>query len=163
MAYPVKAVANFFLTLAKERGVKLSPMKLQKLAYFAHGWHLAFTNQPLIDEKVEAWQYGPVIPSLYHEFSNYGAGNISKLATELDDDFELVTPVLPRNDEADKFANALLEKIFDVYGKYTGIELSNLTHLPDTPWSQTWKPGLPKGTDISDDLIKTHFTQKLKK
>lgn len=163
MAYPVKAVANYLLALAKDKGEKLSPMKLQKLVYFAHGWHLAFTGQSLIDEKVEAWQYGPVIPSLYHEFSNYGAGNISKLATELDDDFEFITPKLPNDDAADKFAKALLEKVFEVYGKHSGIQLSNLTHLPDTPWSQTWKAGLPKGTDISDELITDHFKQKLGK
>jgi len=43
-------------------------MKLQKLVYYAHGWHLALNNEPLIDEQVECWQYGPVISSLFHEF-----------------------------------------------------------------------------------------------
>ena len=67
MTYDVRAVANFFLDQAQEEGQKLDHMKLQKLAYIAHGWHLAITGEPLFHERVEAWPYGPVIPDLYHE------------------------------------------------------------------------------------------------
>src|SRR5690349_3562636 len=34
VAFPVKAVANKFLELARNDGVQLSPMKLQKLVYY---------------------------------------------------------------------------------------------------------------------------------
>ena len=57
--YSAKAVANYFLARAKESGETLSPMKLQKLIYFAHGWHLAVFDAPLLDEEVQAWDYGP--------------------------------------------------------------------------------------------------------
>ncbi len=40
-------------------------MKLHKLLYYAAGWHLGFTGEPLFDEDIEAWQYGPVVPSIY--------------------------------------------------------------------------------------------------
>jgi uncharacterized phage-associated protein len=55
MPFDSKAVANEFLKLAEQDGVKLSPMKLLKLVYFAHGWHLALKGEPLLNERVEAW------------------------------------------------------------------------------------------------------------
>lgn len=162
MSYSAKAVANYFIALAKKRGEKLTPMKLQKLVYFAHGWHLALTEHPLIDEKVEAWQYGPVIPSLYHEFKSYGKGSISEPATDLDDSLNFVVPELPVDSPADLYAKALIEKVFDVYGKYSGIQLSNLTHIKGSPWEQTWQPNLPKGTDIDESIIKSYFLKSAK-
>lgn len=66
------AVANYLLDLADASGDPVSPMKLQKLLYYAHGWHLAVTDRPLLNEFVEAWRWGPVIPSIYHEFKEFG-------------------------------------------------------------------------------------------
>ena len=53
-----KAIANFFLSLAKQSGEAITPMKLQKLVYYAHGWFAGHTGTPLINETVEAWHTG---------------------------------------------------------------------------------------------------------
>jgi uncharacterized phage-associated protein len=85
MAYEAKAVANHFLDLAQDSRGTLSPMKIQKLVYFSHGWHLSINNgRALIDEAVQAWTYGPVIPSLYHEFKKYGNGPITSPALSME-------------------------------------------------------------------------------
>ena len=60
--YSAKAVANTLLSRSKELGINdITPMKLQKLIYYAHGWLLAFLGTALIKEGVQAWKYGPVI------------------------------------------------------------------------------------------------------
>lgn len=41
-------------------------MQVIKMAHIAHGYSLAIHNEPLVDEAVEAWKYGPVVPSLYY-------------------------------------------------------------------------------------------------
>ncbi len=52
-----KLVANYFLKKAAAEGVTLDPMKLQKLVYIAHGWHLGLLGAPLLRSPIEAWTY----------------------------------------------------------------------------------------------------------
>ena len=162
MPNDARAIANEFLKLAKEEGKQIDPMKLQKLVFFAHGWHLALMDRPLINEKVEAWRYGPVIPSLYHEFKTFGNGPITECATVLNPErtpsgsirFFLSAPEIvgPDTDSV----RQLIKRVWDVYGKLSGIQLSNLTHALDSPWAKTPDKEI-RGTDISDEDIKAYF------
>jgi len=78
--YDARAVANYFLELAGQEGKPLDPMGIQKLVYFAHGWTLAIYDRPLISQRVEAWDYGPVIRDLYNEFKRFGSSRITEPA-----------------------------------------------------------------------------------
>src|ERR1700689_5397887 len=79
--YPASAIANELIKLSLQKtNSGLSPMKVQKLVYFAHGWYLALTGgRPMINEPVEAWKFGPVVPSLYYELKKYGETPITDL------------------------------------------------------------------------------------
>lgn len=178
MAYSAKAIANYFLDIAESTGHVITPMKLQKLVYFAHGWNLAITAAPLIDEQVEAWQFGPVISSLYHAFKKYGGSPITGYAKEMDlakissstDESSLAdayqTPRVPPNDHE---TIKLLSKIWEIYGTFTAVQLSNLTHLDGTPWKKVWDENqstsnlIPKGKDIDNDAIKNYFLAQAKR
>jgi uncharacterized phage-associated protein len=158
--YSAKAVANYFLELAEANGEALSPMKLQKLIYFAHGWHLALYNEPLINEPIYAWKFGPVITSVYHEFKKFGYSPIT--GTAIDDDEDGVwLPSIPREDERTR---GLLKRVWDVYRKFTAVQLSNMTHAPDTPWRTTWErgEGMPE-LRIDNGLIRENFLAKTRK
>ena len=172
MPYEAVAIANHFLDLAKAKGESLDPMKVQKLVYFAHGWYLGLTDELLVNEQVEAWPYGPVIPSLWRAFRHYGnqvitdkVKRVRRLSTVPSDSFvdapvEVYEPGLEDLPEMAEGTRPFLQRIYDVYGVFTGIQLSNLTHEPGTPWRQTWdendgKP--PRHTDIPRDTIRDHF------
>ena len=153
--YQAAAVANFFVQRGLREGQPVDPMKLQKLIYFAHGWHLAIHGEPLIDERIEAWSYGPVVPSIYHAVKHHGSAPI---------DFPIFRqgpggPQAPA--VADDRSRALLERIWDVYGKYSSVQLSRMSHDPDGPWSATWRDeamgGTVRGVDISDGRIEDYF------
>ncbi len=156
--YSAKAVANFFLE--KEH---LTQMKLHKLLYYAHGWHLGFTEQPLLDETLEAWQYGPVVPSIFWEFGSFGASPINRLAQDFDPtpDGSIDTP---RVDPADHFVQNLLVRTWTVYGDYTAAQLSKLTHMPGSPWTITRadNPGV-KYAGIPNALIREHFRERVRR
>lgn len=157
MNYSSKAIANLLIDIAKDHDSYLDQMKLQKLVYITHGWNLAINGQPLITDEIEAWQYGPVIPILYEEFKNCGRNNITDYATDVqieenDLEFSFARPQVNSDDTNTK---QLAQKIWDIYGQYTGPQLSNLTHMPDTPWDKIYQVD-PKGT-IDNQLIKEHF------
>ena len=137
-------IANKFIERAQRDGVSLTNMQLQKLVYIAHGWALALLDQGLIYEPVEAWQWGPVIPSLYHSLSQYGSGEVTGPINVLGG--KNVRPL----------EEALLESVWKGYGKMSGFKLSTITHRKDTPWSRTMKAfGLR--SFIPESYIRDHY------
>ena len=106
-------------------------------------------------DRVEAWKYGPVIPSVYHSFKCYGKDNIDKLTTVFvptDDgkDFDVKTPML--EDESLQLA---CEAALSNYGKYTGSRLVEMLHLKGTPWQRFYIEG--RNTEIPDEVTKDFF------
>ena len=169
--YNAAAVANWFLARAERDGVSLDPIKLQKLIYFADGWCLALTDKPLIDEHIEAWDYGPVVPSIYHEFKDFGRNAITRRATAFEPrpgkiagfatflNSKIVEPEIRDDPDTEQ----LLERIWRVYGKFSGVQLANMTHAPDSAWhkARATTPDGRKGTDIQDALIREEFVGKI--
>ena len=155
--WSAKAVANEFINIAGKQ--TLSPMKLQKLVYFAHGWYLALTGEPLIQECVEAWQFGPVIPELYSEFKHYGSGGVTDFATEFD--YRTQRWIVPRvegSGDGDDVRRALkiIKQVWKAYGDQSAIKLSNVTHMPGTPWSEVYVPSV-RSLVIPDKKIGNYF------
>lgn len=170
MPYAAAAIANYFIDLSLRDGRPCTPMKLQKLVFFAHGWHLAITDSPLIDEQVEAWKFGPVIRSLYRAFRDSGnqpvTSNYRPLETEFDGadlKWHYGAPPSVDDDPANaEFTKKLLNKVWDVFGKYTAFQLSNMTHEPGTPWArvvQEYGGDPPKHTDIPPYMIRDYFAE----
>ncbi|MBC7981342.1 MAG: DUF4065 domain-containing protein [Armatimonadetes bacterium] len=128
----------------------------------AHGWHLGYTGQPLIPEEIEAWNYGPVIESLYRDLKGFGSGEITQPLFELeflDHNFSAVTPNVQ-----EPYLRTFLRNVVGVYGPLTAIQLSNMTNMPGTPW-QLLKEAFPdqRGLTIPNELIREHFAAQLPK
>lgn len=61
----------------------------------------------------------------------------------------------PTIDKDDNHTRALANKILDIYGEYTGPQLSNFTHMPDTPWDNIYR--ISPRAAIENEFIKSHF------
>jgi uncharacterized phage-associated protein len=157
--YDARAVANYFLELAGQEGKPLDPMGIQKLVYFAHGWTLAIYDRPLISQRVEAWDYGPVIRDLYNEFKRFGSSRITEPAEIPGDESGTRFFYCPRVQESlDPETVQLLRRVWEVYKDFTSIQLSNMTHLPGSPWERAQTQG--QGV-IDDNLIKEYFVTQM--
>ena len=58
--------------------------KLQKLCYYAQGFALAKLKTPLFMDDIDRWQHGPVISSLWREYSQFGSNPIPLPESPLD-------------------------------------------------------------------------------
>ena len=118
-------VAAFILSVKRP----ITAMKLQKLVYYCQAWSLVWDEQPLFQEKIEAWANGPVVRELYdvhkgmYEISSLPHGNPDNLTASQK---ETVIAVL------------------DYYGGKSSQWLSDLTHMED-PWKNA-RAGLPEGS-----------------
>lgn len=158
--YTAQAIANTILDLAKDSDIdSITPMKMQKLIFFAHGWHLGLTDKPLISDTIQAWQYGPVIESLYHDLKQYGSEKIENQINSINFEqgiFSTEVQVVKSSDII-----GLLKQIVEQYGKYSAIQLSNLTHEVGSPWYEVVKK-YPnelsnRSIPIPNSLIDSHF------
>lgn len=136
MAYSAMAVANAFIKRAKDGLINdLTPMKLQKMIYFAQGWYLAYYQENLIDDFFVRWKYGPVVTSLYHEFKEYGAQPISGYGGHIIEENGLYVHKRPIVNKDDVDAWGVIDEIIRVYGKFSGVELSVMTHRQGSAWA----------------------------
>ena len=158
MPFSAAAVANKFLQLAKHDGKTITPLKMQKLVYFAHGWHLALFGKPLIAEVIQAWQYGPVISSLYQKFKHYGASPIDRYARVITQDGPLPARLDREGASESEIENAraVIKRVWQQYGRFSASQLTTLTHGSDAPWSKVPNKELPE-TPIPDRMIRAYF------
>ncbi|WP_368164006.1 Panacea domain-containing protein [Aeromonas sp. R6-2] len=138
------------LQLAKEKGIELSNLQLQKLVYIAHGYLLGWKGHSLIKEPIQAWRYGPVIQDVYHHFKENGR---NKVPTEGIDALEFDPIFTP--DEI-----TCLNGVLDLYASRTPESLITITHQKDTPWDEIWNNRggkLSYFAEIPNKVIQNHY------
>ena len=150
--------------LIARSGGTLTPLQVIKLVYIAHGYSLALLHKPLIKEAVEAWRYGPVVPSVYHGAKKYGGKPIDELLYSgiKADDAQSLDGVKKLFDEwihADQ--REILDGVFESYGDFTGLELVEMTHDEGSPWDLYYRRGTVK-RQIPDDAIKAYYAEVVK-
>ncbi len=146
--YDSRQIANWFIRRANHDKQSMSIMRVLKLVYMAHGWTLATFQRPLILDRIEAWDYGPVIPAIYYAFRPQGIHDISPLY------------MYERNIEPK--INKLLDEVHALYKEIPTLKLSNITHVAGGPWDRVYGQG-NRFREIPDDLIGHHYKAKLER
>jgi len=141
---PLQAAAEVIRQLRIQGKRAPTNLEIQKLLYFCHGWSWALLGRPLVNEEFQAWQFGPVLPSVYHKFKVFSSNPIPA-------DHPIFTTIgqLPPHSQESK----LIERVLQVYGGYRGYDLVNLSHAADGPWAEVW-------SNHSSDVIPESKIQK---
>lgn len=125
----------------------MTPLKLIKMVYVAHGYHLALMDGPLLDTDVEAWRYGPVVPEIYFAVKQFVKKDVPA---------DLFVRYAECEDgELSADARAVIERVVEVYGEYDGLDMSKVTHKPGTPWSRLY-PKAP-GDVMDNNVIQSYY------
>lgn len=142
--YNALDIARYIIKRCNFRNQAISNLKLQKILYFVQAEFLVTKNVPCFKERIEAWNFGPVVPDVYHYYKGYGAGNIPVLRT-----FANRTLISESDQE-------LINGIVDECAQYSASELVDITHR-QTPWKSAYKAGFNQ--PISNESIKDFFEE----
>ena len=53
--------------------IPVDNLTLQKLLYYSQATHLVkYDKKPLFHDDIEAWDIGPVVPSVYNKYKHHG-------------------------------------------------------------------------------------------
>ena len=124
--YSALQIARWILTWAdfEDDSLGVTNLKLQKLLYFAQGHHLAKFDGVLFSDRIQAWEHGPVIPVVYHEFKEFKAASITLTSFVEFEDFDSTT-------------NSFLASIWRTFGGFDGWKLRELSHRSE-PWAEAF-------------------------
>ncbi len=144
-----EAIANEFLRRRAD-GTWPPQMILHKLTYLAHGWNLAINNEPLVSDRPEAWDGGPVFRRIWDHVKKHGYHGMN---------CELVNPETKEEYAAELTAEetAVVDHVWTKYGHMSPWELSNMTHEPGTPWSNAYLKH--RNAALSNQEIKQHYVR----
>lgn len=146
MAHKACDIAKYLLSLVdQDAGDSLTNLKLQKLLYYAQGFHLAIFGKALFREDIEAWEYGPVVPSLYHSLKKFGSEQITQIGDGSP------APSLTKNEIQ------LLNEVNLVYGQFSALKLMRMTH-EEPPWRE-----VHRGAVISHRSMQDYFKTRIVK
>ncbi len=135
MAFDGREVANFALDFSDNEGRTLSNLALQKVIYFCHVWSLIDFGTPLVKQKFEAWQFGPVLPYLHRQFKHHEKSSIIGRATRINAKTG-ADEIVQYSFDSEKSEH--LQKILSFYTRLNTCHLVELSHVQGGPWDNIW-------------------------
>lgn len=142
-------IADYIIYKANKLGKPVSNLQIQKIMYFLHAIFLVNSDgdkKLISDEQFERWDYGPVSPSVYSEYSRYGSNRIESPVehTEINYDNNQINlknkNFSPSDLNADikSFINEHLPLFLD-YGPFELVEESHMEpQWKELRWSENY-------------------------
>ena len=160
--YDVLNICRYVIIYSNKRSYGVSNLKLQKLLYLIQASFLI--NKPYkacFHEKIEAWDFGPVVPVAYHEYKQYASSDIPDqvaktyyvIGKNLWDikRYTFNDKMIKRRDKK------LIRAVVDKFADYTATDLVSLTHRQQ-PWINAYKNNVP--TEITVKALKDYFVER---
>lgn len=137
--YEVLTVAEYIIKRCNTQNKSISNLKLQKILYFVQAEFLVVKGERCFGAKIEAWDFGPVVPEVYHHYKIYGSATIPYSGP-------FYSPFTNRDQE-------LLDGIIDECAEYSAATLVRITHN-QSPWIDAYSS---YSKEITPDSIREYF------
>lgn len=137
--HTAKDVAKYIIHKCTSENKPISNLQLQKILYYVQAASLKERSCALFTDEIEAWQFGPVVRSVYRAYCGYGAAAI----------YERKEPEKPFSDEEKE----LIDRVVREKMAKKPWDLVNETHAPGKPWALVYREGLGKMQVIPKDVI----------
>lgn len=141
--YAVQDIAEYVIWYSEKQDFGISNLKLQKILYFIQAYFLICSDRTCFYEKIEAWDFGPVVPEVYKRYKQYGSMDIHGIPEE--------EPYLCQNDKE------RINEVVDNFADYSATDLVEITQK-QVPWIEAYES--KRNNEISTDSIKQYFTKR---
>lgn len=125
---------------------ELSNLSLQKMLYLAHMVHLGRHQEPLVSGIFEAWEYGPVLPDVYHRAKVFGKKPVQNVFHDAADDI----PDARAKETLDEALNAMKDR--------PPSDLVAITHWEKGAWAQNYS-GNTHDIIPNKDIVKEYYSR----
>jgi uncharacterized phage-associated protein len=133
MTFSPVNVSNNILKRSFDDDISVSPMKLQKLLYFVASEYAKTAKKPLFNEQFQAWDYGPVVRSVYDEFRPFGGGPIRGYAKDAAGKSKMI------NEAKDEQLRESIDRVWEHAKDLSAVRLSRITHNQGSAWFDTFQ------------------------
>lgn len=140
--FEAKFIAKYILDKCIREQDPISNLQLQKILFFCQKEYYSKKGRALFRDDFEAWQYGPVVPVVYRQYSLWGG---TKITWTSDGDADVPQSV-----------KDIIDPIICEYRQYEPWRLVDMTHTPDSPWFLVYRDGAGDGCVIEKDLIASY-------
>lgn len=155
--YKAENIADYVLWYSRHVYQMIDNLKLQQVLYFLQADFLVNAEKSLFDNRIEAWDWGAVVPSVYFRYKRYGSSAIPY--------FPFKSKTYPNENvyisDVDKNRiNRLLDRVLP----YTGVQLREFVHN-QTPWIKAYNntpycypvSSIKYDNEITNDSIERFF------
>ena len=156
--YSALWVADYITAIGKGM---LTPLHVLKMTYMSHGYTWGIAEHRLISDKVEAWKYGPVYPTVYEALSHYGdnpAQSLHYCGTLLSSEDKVKERIKHLGSAFTPSEKEVIDSVVNMYKDWTGGQLIALMHRKGTPWRRHYIKDYT-GIVIPDEDTKNYYTQ----
>lgn len=136
--YNVLDVSQYILSYCGSKEYMVSNLWLQKILYLAQAYFLLEKNEPCFLEKIEAWDFGPVVPEAYREYKRFAGATIFVNSRG--------------NDVIDDPDKKLINSVINNFAKYSASELT----MDQLPWQNAYFPS--KHNEITCESLLEYFS-----
>lgn len=133
--------------------------KIETLVYFCYSDYLIETGEELFKDKILAYEFGPIVQTVYEKYKEYDYNDIENEEITIDSENVFELPARSRimfaKDGISKLMN--IEKTLNKYKELSSIDLQKIIRRDSTPWSVT-----NLNSEIKNDTIKKfHINEKV--
>lgn len=140
--YHVLDVCKYIINYSNEMDYGVSCLKLQKLLYFIQGYFMIIKDESCFHEKIEAWDFGPVVPLAYQEYKHYASTDIPSVGSQ--------------NNSISDENKILIDNVINKFADYTATDLVTITHQ-QKPWKSVYSQY--QINEITIDSLKSYFSK----
>lgn len=121
-------VATYIVHYSLKQGdlYNLHRFKLHKLMYFVQAASMLITNKPMFNAKIEAWDFGPVVPDIYNLPGKFTSLEMSYCGFKCH-------PETWNNYTLKKEQKEIIEHVVDNFLPYTYLQMNDIIRN-QTPW-----------------------------